>query len=104
MGLINMQPTISKILFNSLIFALGISPTLAMWVMELRQIEFHTMIFMSLCLTFAVLIVPIILLQNAYLLYKRQDEMLGVKLNWLARLYLVLNGICLVSWILFMMK
>lgn len=99
-----MQPTMSKIFFNSSIFAMGIAPTLAMWVMEWREIQFHSVIFMSLCLTFAVVITPLILLQNAYLLYKREDAVLDAKLNWLARAYLVLNGVCLASWMLFMLK
>lgn len=99
-----MQANIANILFNSLIFALGIAPTLAMWVMEYRQIEFHSGVFMSLSLMFILIFVPLILIQNAYLFFKRNDEVLDAKLKWLSHVYLVANGICLFSWIVFMVK
>lgn len=97
-----MQPTIARILFTSLIFALGIAPTSAMWVLVLRKIEFVMPVFLSLTIVFVLLFVPLILLQNGYLYFKRTDEILDKKLTWLSHTYFVLNGLCLASWIGFM--
>lgn len=100
---INMQPTISRVLFYSLIFAIGVAPTAAMWVIKMNNVDFIMDAFIGLTLLFVLVFVPIILIQNSYLLYKRHDIVLDKKLTGLSRFYAIANGICLISWVLFML-
>ncbi len=52
----------------------------------------------------ACVILPVILLQNAYLLFKRNDLNLEDKIKPLLRFYFIVNVICLISWILFIFR
>lgn len=98
-----MQPTISRVLFYSLIFAIGLAPTATMWIMKLNQVPFNVMAFSALTIVIAAVVVPIILIQNAYLFYKRYDAVLDAKLGALSRFYLLLNMLCGISWVVFIM-
>lgn len=96
-----MQPNISRILFHSLIFATGAAPTGAIWIIKYNQVEFTVSAFAILSIVLAAFIAPLILIQNTYLYFKREDENLDAKLVFLVRFYMALNAICLLSWIIF---
>ncbi|MDO4223534.1 MAG: hypothetical protein Q4D05_05845 [Acinetobacter sp.] len=103
-----MQPTISRVLFYSLIFAIGVAPTAAMWVLKynrvgIEQIESAMSAFIGLTLLFALIFIPIILVQNAYLFIKRKNPELDAKVVGLSRFYVIANGLCLLSWIVFLL-
>lgn len=96
-------PNITKTLFYSLLFAIGGAPSIAMWIthLQVKNPEYFLSVFMSLTLFIACIIVPIILLQNAYLLYKRQSINVDNKVTGLAKFYFLLDIACLISWIYF---
>lgn len=94
-----MQPNISRVLFHSCIFAIGISPTAAMLVFLFYQQEFELNSFIALTIFFALIFVPLIFIQNTYLLFKRKDSILEGKIAWLSKTYMICNGLCLLAWI-----
>lgn len=94
-----MQPNIYKIVFHSLLFAIGIGPTIAIWWFLINGIDFELNIFAGLTLASAMIAIPIILIQNGFLLYKRKDEKFADQLGWLVKVYFIANTICLLTWL-----
>lgn len=100
-----LQPNISKTVFHSFLFALGGAPTVAMSIILLRNIptELQNTVFVSLTAIFACFLVPLILIQNLYLLFKRNNEYIEDHLSWLLKVYLGLNICCLLFWISYLL-
>lgn len=86
-----LQPHIAQTIFYSLLFAIGGAPTIAMWIIALQTNDPNLFMaaFMGLTVIIACVIVPIILLQNAYLLFKRNDVNLEDKIKYLLRFILL---------------
>lgn len=59
---------------------------------------------MGLTVIIACIMVPILLIQNAYLLYKRQDPILDEKIHGLSKFYFMLDLACLASWVYFVIR
>ncbi|MDR2249482.1 hypothetical protein [Acinetobacter sp.] len=99
-----LQPTISKTIFYSFLFAIGGSPTLAMLLIYSQNYnpDFFMTAFMSLSVLIACVLIPIVLIQNSYLLWKRESPNLEDKVKTLSHIYLGLNIICLMFWIYLM--
>ena len=96
-----LQPHIAQTIFYSLLFAIGGAPTIAMWIISLQtnDVNLFMAAFMGLTVIIACVILPVILLQNAYLLFKRNDLNLEDKIKPLLRFYFIVNVICLISWL-----
>lgn len=96
-----MQNNISATMFYSLLFAMGGAPTIAMIIIKTQQVnpEVLYQIFIGLSIMVACVLVPIMLIQNAYLFFKRKDEQLEQKIKPMGRFYLVLNACCLAFWL-----
>ena len=98
-----LQPNISKTIFHSFLFAIGGSPTIAMWLIQ-QQNHDQTMfitIFMSLSALIACILIPIVFIQNSFLLWKRNSVIVEDKIKPLSLVYLGLNILCLIFWIFF---
>lgn len=96
-----MQKNISTTIFYSLLFAMGGAPTLAMLIIR-GQTEDPVLIYqvlVGLSVIIACILVPLILLQNAYLIYKRKDTVLEQKIKPVSNVYLALNILCLIYWL-----
>ncbi len=78
-----LQPTISKTIFYSFLFAIGGSPTLAMLIIYGQEYheDFFMTAFMSLSVLFACVLIPVVFIQNSYLLWKRKVLILKRKLR-----------------------
>lgn len=78
-----LQPTISKTIFYSFLFAIGGSPTLAMLIIYGQNYnpDFFMTAFMSLSVLIACVLIPVVLIQNSYLLWKRKILILKRKLR-----------------------
>ena len=98
-----MQPKISATMFYSLLFAMGGAPTIAMMIILLQTQDKAVIypIFIGLTSILACVLVPIILLQNAFLFTQRHSIVWGSKVQPLYMLYLVLNIVCLAFWMLY---
>jgi hypothetical protein len=98
-----MQPKISATMFYSLLFAMGGAPTIAMMIILLQTQDKVVIypIFIGLTSILACVLVPIILLQNAFLFTQRHSIVWGGKVQPLYMLYLVLNIVCLAFWLLY---
>ncbi|WOE32587.1 MULTISPECIES: hypothetical protein [unclassified Acinetobacter] len=98
-----MQKTIAGTIFYSLLFAMGGSPTLAMIIIQLQHVNpaYLYQAFIGLTVMIACILVPLILLQNAYLFFKRHNETFEIKVKKLYYFYLALNVGCLLFWLLY---
>ncbi|MFW2172219.1 hypothetical protein ACG95N_01655 [Acinetobacter guillouiae] len=96
-----MQKNISSTIFYSLIFAMGGAPTIAMLIIQAQTNDLNIInnAFLGLSVMVACVLVPIILIQNAFLLIKRNDQHLEQKIIPLKNIYLTLNVICLIYWL-----
>lgn len=96
-----MQNTISATIFYSLLFAMGGAPTIAMFIIQSQPHDPALLyqIFMGLTVMIACVLVPLILLQNAYLWWRRKDEILAEKIKPIMKGYLILNISCLIYWV-----
>jgi hypothetical protein len=96
-----MQKNISGTMFYSLLFAMGGAPTIAMIIIQaqLKDPVVIYQVFVGLSVMIACVLVPLILIQNAYLFFKRKDEQLESKMEVWSQVYLGLNAVCLVYWI-----
>ena len=96
-----MQKNIAGTIFYSLLFAMGGAPTIAMMIIQGQTTDpdviYSALIGLSVI---ACILVPIILLQNAFLFAKRKSATLEEKIEPLSHLYLGLNILCLVYWLL----
>ena len=97
-----MQNNIASTIFYSLLFAMGGAPTIAMLIIKTQNVDeaVFYQVFVGLSVIIACILVPLILIQNAYLLYKRKNEVLEQKIKPLRQFYFVLNVICLVFWLI----
>ncbi|MDR0236066.1 phosphoethanolamine transferase domain-containing protein [Acinetobacter sp.] len=97
-----MQKNISSTMFYSLIFAMGGAPTIAMLIIQAQTTDpaIISQALLGLSVMIACILVPIVLIQNAFLFFKRNDQQLEQKIIPLKNIYLVLNVICLVYWLM----
>lgn len=95
-------PHISKTIIHSFIFALGGAPTIAMWLSMQRVMDTDVFmsVFISLTVIIACILLPVIFIQNIFLLIKRQSTLVEDKVVYLGNFYLCLNVICLLYWVL----
>ena len=69
---------------------------------HLKLVErFGTVKQIGLSVIIACILVPLILIQNAILFFKRKNEQLEQKIKPLCQVYLVLNFLCLIYWLSF---
>lgn len=96
-----MQRNITATIFYSLLFAMGGAPTLSMLIILLQKVDQTVVyqVFIGLSIMIACVLVPIILIQNAILWFKRKNPQLESKMKSWAQSYLVLNVFCLIFWI-----
>lgn len=101
-----LQPNISKTIFYSFLFALGGAPTLAMLIASQQTQDQHLLMsaFVGLSVVLVCVFVPIVLIQNTFLLLKRRSVQLEDKIKPISMIYFILNLACLLFWILFMFK
>ncbi|CAB1214111.1 hypothetical protein [Acinetobacter bouvetii] len=98
-----MHKNISATMFYSLLFAMGGAPTIAMLIIQ-AQTQDPAIInaaFIGLSVIIACILVPVVLIQNAFLFLKRKNDELEQKIKPLCRLYLGLNVLCLIYWLSF---
>ncbi|MFD1439747.1 hypothetical protein [Acinetobacter terrae] len=98
-----MHKNISGTIFYSLLFAMGGAPTIAMLIIQ-AQTKDPSIIytaFIGLSVIIACILVPLILIQNAILFFKRKNEQLEQKIKPMCQVYLVLNILCLIYWLSF---
>lgn len=96
-----MQKNISTTIFYSLLFAMGGAPTIAMLIIR-AQTQDPVLIYQALIglsVIIACLLVPLILLQNTYLLLKRKNTVLEERIKPVSNVYLALNILCLLYWL-----
>lgn len=98
-----MHKNISATMFYSLLFAMGGAPTIAMLVIQ-AQTQDPAIInaaLIGLSVIIACILVPIVLIQNTFLFFKRKNEQLEQKIKPLSQIYLGLNVLCLLYWLSF---
>lgn len=98
-----MHKNISGTIFYSLLFAMGGAPTIAMLIIQAQTQDPNIIYtaFIGLSVIIACILVPLILIQNAILFFKRKNEQLEQKIKPMCQLYLVLNVLCLIYWLSF---
>lgn len=98
-----MHKNISGTIFYSLLFAMGGAPTIAMLIIQAQTQDPNIIygVFISLSVIIACILVPLILIQNAFLFFKRKNDQLEEKIKPLCQFYLVLNALCLIYWLSF---
>ncbi len=96
-----MQNNIGSTIFYSFLFAMGGAPTIAMLLIKTQQLDeaVFYQVFIGLSVMIACVLVPIILIQNTYLLFKRKNSVLEQKIKPISQFYFVLNALCLVFWL-----
>ena len=96
-----MQKNIANTIFYSLLFAMGGAPTIAMIIINAQTVQpevaFQALIGLSVII--ACILVPIILIQNTYLIIKRKSAEIENNIQPVANFYLALNVLCLVYWL-----
>lgn len=102
----NIQPKISKTIFHAFLFAMGGAPTIAMWIVQAKISNQDMLLtaFMSVTVILACILVPIIFIQNSFLLFKRNSIKVEQSIEPVYYVYLILNLICLIYWLLFTFK
>ena len=85
-----MHKNITSTIFYSLLFAMGGAPTIAMMLILSQKHDPNIMYqaFIGLSVIFACILVPLILIQNAYLLYKRKNPEMEEKVEVVSKIYL----------------
>jgi hypothetical protein len=98
-----MHKNISGTIFYSLLFAMGGAPTIAMLIIQAQTQDPNIIygVFIGLSVIIACILVPLILIQNAFLFFKRKNDQLEEKIKPLCQFYLVLNALCLIYWLSF---
>ena len=80
---------------------MGGAPTIAMMIIKAQtsnpELIYHALVGLSVMI--ACILVPIILIQNAYLWVKRKNERIEKRIAPVARFYLILNLLCLGYWL-----
>lgn len=97
-----MQKNISSTMFYSLIFAMGGAPTIAMLIIQAQTTDpaIVSQALLGLSVMIVCILVPIVLIQNAFIFFKRNDQQLEQKIIPLKNIYLALNVLCLVYWLM----
>lgn len=96
-----MQKNIANTIFYSLLFAMGGAPTIAMIIIK-AQTSNPALIYQALIglsVIIACILVPLILIQNAYLFIKRHNTSMNERILPVAHFYLGLNVLCLIYWL-----
>ena len=98
-----MHKNISGTIFYSLLFAMGGAPTIAMLIIQAQTQDPNIVygVVIGLSVIIACILVPLILIQNAFLFFKRKNDQLEQKIKPLCQVYLVLNALCLIYWLSF---
>jgi hypothetical protein len=80
---------------------MGGAPTIAMLIIQAQTNDLNIInnALLGLSVMVACVLVPIILIQNAFLFIKRNDQYLEQKIIPLKNIYLTLNVICLIYWL-----
>jgi hypothetical protein len=80
---------------------MGGAPTIAMLIIQAQTNDLNIInnALLGLSVMVACVLVPIILIQNAFLFIKRNDQHLEQKIIPLKNIYLTLNVICLIYWL-----
>ncbi|OTG65974.1 hypothetical protein [Acinetobacter silvestris] len=96
-----MHKNISGTMFYSLLFAIGGAPTIAMLIItaQTNDPDVINTALLGLSVIIACILVPVILIQNAFLFYKRKSMQLEENIKPLCHIYLGLNVLCLVYWL-----
>ena len=78
-----MHKNISATMFYSLLFAMGGAPTIAMLVIQVQTQDpaIVNAAFIGLSVIIACILVPVVLIQNAFLFFKRKNEQLEQKIK-----------------------
>lgn len=81
---------------------MGGAPTIAMLIIQAQTNDPNIVAqaLLGLSVMIACILVPVILLQNAFLFIKRNDTLLETKIIPLKNIYLALNVICLIYWLI----
>lgn len=81
---------------------MGGAPTIALMIIQAQTTDqaLINSALLGLSVILACVLVPIILIQNAILFAKRKNVQLNEKIKPLSQVYLVLNVICLVYWLI----
>lgn len=81
---------------------MGGAPTIALMIIQAQTTDqaLINSALLGLSVILACVLVPIILIQNAILFAKRKNVELNEKIKPLSQVYLVLNVICLVYWLI----
>ena len=97
----NAYPNITKTILYSLIFAIGGAPTLAMLMIKAQTSDPNVIYqaLISLSVVIACILVPIILIQNTFLLFKRKSVAIESRISFLLYFYLILDVLCLLYWL-----
>ncbi|TCM67268.1 hypothetical protein EC844_10937 [Acinetobacter calcoaceticus] len=95
-------PNISKTIIHSFLFAIGGAPTIAMIISSLQTNDQELLFqaFVGLTIIFACVLIPLIFIQNLFLLIKRQSVVVEDKIKPLSQFYLLLNVGSLIYWLL----
>lgn len=97
-----MQKNIANTIFYSLLFAMGGAPTIAMMIVNSQptnpDVAFQALIGLSVII--ACILVPIILIQNTYLIIKRKSVEIEQRIKTISNVYLALNVLCLIYWLM----
>ena len=82
---------------------MGGAPTIAMLIIQAQTQDPNIIYnaFIGLSVIIACILVPLILIQNAILFFKRKNEQLEQKIKPFCQVYLVLNVLCLIYWLSF---
>ncbi|WP_343597347.1 hypothetical protein [Acinetobacter sp.] len=101
-----LQADLTKTLFYSFLFALGGAPSIAMMVVSERISNQQALLsgFIGLTLVLACVLLPLILIQNSFFLFVRHKGQFDKVFQVTGKVYLALNFICLLFWILFILK
>jgi len=96
-------PNIAQTIFYSLLFAIGGAPTIGMWTarIQTQNPDLILTAFIGLTVIIACVLVPVVLIQNTYLLVKRNNVLLDDKIKPLSKFYFVVDLCCLASWVYF---
>lgn len=96
-------PNIAQTIFYSLLFAIGGAPTIGMWIarIQTQNPDLILTAFIGLTVIIACVLVPVVLIQNSYLLVKRNNVLLDDEIKPLSKFYFVVDLCCLASWVYF---
>ena len=80
---------------------MGGAPTIAMLIIQAQTTDLNIInnALLGLSVMVACVLVPVIMIQNAFLFIKRNDQLLETKIIPLKNIYLMLNVICLIYWL-----